>query len=93
MVHAHTDAATGKVTTHDGGARVYGPGESWYEAPGCHHVRSENAGDEEALFVANLVVGDEVFEGLDVSAKGAEADFAKIGRVFVIDKDVEEREG
>lgn len=91
MVHTHTDPSTGKTTTHDSGARVYGPGESWYEAPGCHHVRSENAGEGEAVFVANLVVGDEVFEGLDMSAKGAEAEWGKIGRVFVIDKDVEER--
>lgn len=91
MVHTHTDPVTGKTTTHDSGPKIYGPGESWYEAPGCHHVRSENAGEEEALFIANLVVGDEVFEGLDVGATGVEAQFAKIGRVFVIDKDVEER--
>ncbi|SPO07243.1 uncharacterized protein DNG_09937 [Cephalotrichum gorgonifer] len=89
MVHTHTDPVTGETRTHDSGARIYGPGESWYEAPGCHHVRSENVGDEEALFVANLIVSNKVFEGLDLSAKGQEADFAKIARVVIIDKDVE----
>ena len=90
MVHSYVDPVTGETKTHDSGPKVYGPGESWYEAPGCHHVRSENVGDEEAVFIANLVVSDEVFRGLDPSAKGIEADFAKIGRVFIIDKDMEE---
>ncbi|KAH7200561.1 hypothetical protein DER44DRAFT_672837 [Fusarium oxysporum] len=75
--------------THDSGAKVYGPGESWYEAPGCHHVRSENVGNDEALFIANLVVSTDVFKGLDVKARSEEEDFAKIGRVFIIDKDVD----
>jgi hypothetical protein len=92
MVHKHVDPATGEVRTHDSGAKIYGPGETWYEAPGCHHVRSETVGDEEALFLANLVVTDKVFDGLDLDAKGLEADFAKILRVVVIDKDVEEQE-
>lgn len=68
-------------------AKVYGPGESWYEAPGCRHVRSETVGDEEAVFIANLVVGDEVFEGLGSDAGEGE----RIARVVVVDKDVEER--
>lgn len=91
MAHTHFDPATGQTTTHYSGAKVYGPGESWYEAPGCHHVRSENVGDEEALFIANMVVSDKVFEGLDMDAEGIEADFAKIARVVIIDKDVEEQ--
>lgn len=68
-------------------AKVYGPGESWFEAPGCRHVRSETVGDEEAVFIANMVVGDEVFEGLGRDAGEGE----RIARVVVIDKDVEER--
>jgi quercetin dioxygenase-like cupin family protein len=37
-------------------------GDIWYEAPGCHHVRSENAGggSETARFFAVLIVDDEV---------------------------------
>lgn len=38
------------------GPKVYSEGECWYEPPGCHHVRSENAGDEEAVFIANFVI-------------------------------------
>ncbi|KAF7543422.1 hypothetical protein G7Z17_g10754 [Cylindrodendrum hubeiense] len=90
MVHHHVDPVTGAVHNKDGGAKVYGPGESWYEAPGCHHVRSETVGDEEALFVANLIVSTDVFKGLDIQARSLQEDYAKIGRVFVIDKDVEE---
>ena len=41
------------------GPKIYSVGESWYEPPGCHHVRSENAGDEEAQFLAVFVVAKE----------------------------------
>ncbi|KAK9236429.1 hypothetical protein V1525DRAFT_407059 [Lipomyces kononenkoae] len=38
-------------------------GEMWYEAPGCHHVRSENdSGSERAKFFAVLIVDDEVIK-------------------------------
>lgn len=40
-------------------------GEVFYEAPGCHHIRSENACEsstEEASFVAVMIVDDEVIE-------------------------------
>lgn len=41
------------------GPKIYGVGENWYEPPGCHHVRSENVGDEEAQFMAWFVVSKE----------------------------------
>lgn len=41
------------------GPKVYSVGESWYEPPGCHHVRSETVGDEEAQFLAVFVVSRE----------------------------------
>lgn len=91
MVHTHVDPATGETHEVDHGAKIYGPGESWYEAPGCHHVRSETVGGEEAIFVANLVVSNEVFRGVDLQGNGLEADWAKIGRIFIIDKDTEEK--
>ena len=38
-------------------ARVYKPGETWYEAPGAHHVISENASSTEpATLLAVFVV-------------------------------------
>ena len=47
------------------------PGECWYEAPGCHHVRGENASKTEtASFFAVLIVDDDVvkdgYEGVVV---------------------------
>ncbi|KAF4414760.1 hypothetical protein FACUT_13989 [Fusarium acutatum] len=90
MVHTQVDQATGESHTHDSGAKVYGLGESWYETPGYHHVRSENAGNDEASFLANLVVHTDVFKGLDVKARSEEEDFTKIGLVFIIDKDIDE---
>lgn len=39
-----------------GTTKICSAGESWYEPPGCHHVRSENIGDEEAEFLAVFVV-------------------------------------
>ena len=62
---------------------VYVEGDTWYEAPGCHHIRSENAcktPDEEATFYAVLVIDDEVIE------KEGYAGLA------VLDADVEEKE-
>ncbi|RSL47998.1 hypothetical protein CDV31_010323 [Fusarium ambrosium] len=92
MVHSHVDPATGETHSHDSGAKIYGPGESWYEAPGCHHVRSETVGDEECSFIANLIVSTDTFKGLDVKSRAPEDDLAKILRVVIIDKEVEEQQ-
>ena len=46
---------------------THGAGESWYEPPGCHHVRCENAGDEEAVFVANFVIETSKIEELGIA--------------------------
>jgi quercetin dioxygenase-like cupin family protein len=51
-------------------------GDFWYEAPGCHHQRSENAGEGHSKFFAVLVVDDEAI------ADG-------FGGIFVLDKEVE----
>ena len=44
------------------GPKIYEKGDSWYEPPGCHHVRSENVGDEEAIFIANFVTDAQEIE-------------------------------
>lgn len=49
---------------HNSGPKIYSQGECWYEPPGCHHVRSENAGDEEAVFIANFVIETRKLEEL-----------------------------
>jgi len=51
--------------------------------PGCHHVRSENVGDEEAQFVANLVIDSSRLEAAENPIAG----------VFIIDAEEEERLG
>jgi quercetin dioxygenase-like cupin family protein len=44
--------------------KVYSVGESWYERPGCHHVKSENASDSEpAKLMATFVINSD-FESL-----------------------------
>lgn len=59
--------------------KVYSGNEGFFEAPGCHHVRSENVSTEEvAKFVAVMVVDDEVVED-------------GYGRLVVLDADVEEK--
>ncbi|KAH7402876.1 hypothetical protein BKA66DRAFT_12683 [Pyrenochaeta sp. MPI-SDFR-AT-0127] len=61
--------------------QTYGPGEFWYEGPGCHHQRSENPSTtERAKFFAVLIVDDETLGG-----KGGE----EFGNIFVLDKEVE----
>jgi hypothetical protein len=63
---------------------ICGPGEFWYEAPGCHHQRSENVsqGEERAKFIAVLIVDDETIKDDPMA-------------IFVLDKEVEtgERKG
>lgn len=49
------------------GPVIHGTGESWYEPPGCHHVRCENAGEEEAVFVANFVIETRKIEDLGIA--------------------------
>lgn len=57
---------------------ICGPGDFWYEAPGCHHQRSENVGEGRSKFIAVLVVDSETI------------DHGKnLGAVFVLDKEVE----
>lgn len=51
-------------------------GDFWYEAPGCHHQRSENLGDVNARFFVVLVVDDETVKD-------------GFGSIFVLDKEVE----
>ncbi|KAL4879881.1 hypothetical protein BJY04DRAFT_219687 [Aspergillus karnatakaensis] len=66
--HTHSGAAIVAVITqgsvlnqmNQSDPVVTGAGDIFYEAPGCHHVRSENNTSEKASFIAVLVVDDEV---------------------------------
>lgn len=49
--------------------RVFGKGGSWFEAPGCHHLVSNNySSTESAKLMATLVVDTEVVEKGGVTA-------------------------
>ncbi|KAK3622130.1 hypothetical protein LTR56_022356 [Elasticomyces elasticus] len=83
MIHQHTvtkPEGTIEQQEHDSGVGVYESGEMWYEAPGCRHVRAENASDtEEASFYANFIIDTEKLEGVD------EKDLASV--LTILDKD------
>jgi quercetin dioxygenase-like cupin family protein len=61
------------------GPQLHSAGESWYEPPGCHHVRSENPDDTEAEFIAVFVISKE------------KIDRDGLGSLVVIDNDVEDQ--
>jgi len=51
------------------GVGVYESGQMWYEAPGCRHVRSENASEEEeASFYVNFIIDADKLVGMDAIA-------------------------
>jgi quercetin dioxygenase-like cupin family protein len=47
-------------------ARVYRPGESWFESPGAHHRVSENASDTEPARLLAVIVVDAADEQLTI---------------------------
>ena len=54
-------------------------GESFFEAPGCHHVRSENLSQtEDAVFSAVMIVDDEIVKD-------------GYGKLAVLDAEVEKK--
>ena len=57
-----------------------GPGDSFFESPGCHHVKSYNIGDTEASFYATLILDQKVI------------DDEGYGSLVVVDAEVEEQE-
>ncbi|KAL4868410.1 hypothetical protein BDV12DRAFT_169690 [Aspergillus spectabilis] len=87
--HTHGGAAIVAVTVagtvlnqmNESDPIITGPGEIFYEAPGCHHVRSENNGNEKVTFIAVLVVDDEVVKD------------GNYQNIFVLDAEAQEREG
>ncbi|KAL4923544.1 cupin domain-containing protein [Aspergillus undulatus] len=87
--HTHGGAAIVAVVTegtvlnqmNDDDPIVTEQGGFFYEAPGCHHVRSENNTQEKAAFIAVLVVDDEVVKDgyqkifvLDAEREGSQVD-------------------
>ena len=81
MIHPHAETSTdgsAESIQVDNGVGVYEAGETWYEGPGCHHVRADNASEEqEARFVVNFVIETEKLEK-------AEKEFGNIGKALTI---------
>ncbi|KAL2836758.1 hypothetical protein BJX68DRAFT_29479 [Aspergillus pseudodeflectus] len=85
--HTHGGAAIIAVTLEGevlnqmncGEPEIAKRGEHWYEAPGCHHQRSENNTERHAEFIAVLVVDDEVVKDgyQNIFVLDAERDAAK----------------
>lgn len=60
--------------------KVYYPGETFYEKPGCHHDRSENTSEtEEGALYAVMILDDKVLEKEGYAA------------LLVVDADKEEK--
>ena len=47
-------------------ARVYRPGESWFESPGAHHRVSANASDTESARLLAVLIADAADEELTI---------------------------
>lgn len=59
FIYAHVLSGAIRSQVNDEPARVYGPGETWFESPGSHHRISENASDTEpARLLAIFIVDD-----------------------------------
>ena len=57
FIYAHVLSGEIRSQVDDGPARVYRPGETWFEKPGAHHRVSENASAiEPARLLAVLIV-------------------------------------
>jgi quercetin dioxygenase-like cupin family protein len=62
-------SGTGYNKMNNSPTTVLTEGETWYEAPGCHHKISANVSDtEDFVLIATMVIGTKVFEegGMDV---------------------------
>jgi quercetin dioxygenase-like cupin family protein len=58
FVYAYVLSGQIRSQVDDGPARVYRPGETWFESPGAHHRVSENASDTEPARLLAVVIVD-----------------------------------
>lgn len=58
FIYAHVLSGAIRSQVDDGPAKVYRPGEGWYEEPGAHHRVSENASDREPASLLAVFVVD-----------------------------------
>jgi quercetin dioxygenase-like cupin family protein len=64
FIYAYVLAGGIRSQVDDEPARVYGPGESWFESPGAHHRVSANASDSEPSRLLAVFIVDAADEQL-----------------------------
>jgi quercetin dioxygenase-like cupin family protein len=58
FIYAYVLSGRIRSQVNDEPARVYGPGETWFESPGSRHAVSENASSTEPARLLAVVVVD-----------------------------------
>jgi quercetin dioxygenase-like cupin family protein len=59
FIYAYVVSGEIRSAVDDQSARVYRPGEGWFEKPGAHHVTSENASDTQPARLLAVFLVDE----------------------------------
>ena len=66
FIYAYVVSGRIRSRVDDEPARVYGPGETWFESPGAHHRVSENASETEPARLLAVIVLDVADEPLTI---------------------------
>lgn len=66
FIYAYVISGLIRSQVDDEPARVYRPGETWFESPGSHHRVSENASDAEPARLLAVIVVDEADKQLTI---------------------------
>src|SRR5512138_1135546 len=66
FIYAYVLSGLIRSQVDDEPARVYRPGETWFESPGAHHRVSENASDAEPARLLAVIIVDAADEQLTI---------------------------
>ena len=66
FIYAYVLSGLIRSQVDDEPARVYRPGETWFESPGAHHRVSENASDTEPARLLAVIIVDAADEQLTI---------------------------
>ena len=66
FIYAYVLSGEIRSQVDDGPARVYRPGEAWFERPGAHHRVSANASDTEPARLLDVFIVDAADEPLTI---------------------------
>jgi quercetin dioxygenase-like cupin family protein len=59
FIYAYVPSGEIRSAVNDEPARIYRPGEGWFEKPGAHHVMSENVSDTKPARLLAIFLVDE----------------------------------